>query len=58
VGALIELRNSDAEGLGAKTDYKTEHGQAAIPGLGERDETETVIRAISVSFCNGKRSRM
>jgi hypothetical protein len=34
VGALIALRNSDAEGLGAKTDY-TEHGQAAIPGLGE-----------------------
>ena len=41
MGALIALRNSDAEGLGAKTDYKTEHGQAAIPGLGEYDETET-----------------
>ncbi len=40
VGALIALRNSDTEGLGAKTDYKTEHGQAAIPGLSECDETE------------------
>ena len=40
MGALIALRNSDAEGLGAKADHKTEHGQAAIPGLGECDETE------------------
>jgi len=46
------------EQFGAKTDYKTEHGQAAIPGLGERDETETAIRAISVSFCSGKRNMM
>ena len=28
------------EQLGAKTDHKSEHGQAAIPGLGECDETE------------------
>ena len=40
MGALIALRNSDAEGLGAKTDYKTEHGHAAMLGLGECDETE------------------
>ena len=46
------------EQFGAKADHKAEHGQVAIPGLGEREETETAIRAISVSFCNGKRNRM
>ena len=38
------------EQFGAKADHKAEHGQAAIPGLGERDETETVIEPLAFRF--------